>query len=96
MERETFETVVEKLVELHARKNTDYGNAFGNSYQKYERYGKGEGLKYATGRIGDKTERLQNLAFSGKIPSNESVQDTLIDLAAYSIMTLVELGERAE
>lgn len=90
----TFRELTEQIADLHERKNEDYGNAFAKSFQQYESIRKGAGLEYAVGRMGDKMARLQNLAFSGKEPNNESIEDNLKDLAAYAIMTLEEYSKR--
>lgn len=76
------------MVSLHEMKNSDYGNAFGDSFDEYESMEPGQGLKYAVGRMGDKMQRIKNLAFSrSQKVKDESIKDTLIDLAAYAIMT---------
>ena len=43
-------------------------------------------------RLEDKLNRLKSLNFSRTIKvKNESIEDTLMDLANYAIMTLIEL-----
>lgn len=87
----TFKDIAQEITDLHERKNADYGNAFGKSYSKFEGYRIGAGLEYAVGRMSDKMERISNLAFNGNSKvKDESVRDTLVDLAAYAIMTIVE------
>lgn len=74
---------------LHEMKNSDYGNAFAISFAQYESLREGAGLQYAVGRMGDKMQRITNLAFKGdQKVKGESIKDTLIDLAAYAIMTV--------
>lgn len=79
------------MITLHEMKNSDYGNSFGQSFAEYEHHRTGAGLEYAVGRMGDKMRRITNLAFHGnqKVQS-ESIKDTLIDLAAYALMTVEE------
>ncbi|EKN42768.1 hypothetical protein CFSAN001627_04702, partial [Clostridium botulinum CFSAN001627] len=48
------------------------------------------GIISAVTRITDKVNRLQSLCIKDALV-DESIQDTLIDLANYSIMTLIEL-----
>ena len=87
----TFKDIAQEITDLHERKDADYGNAFGKSYSKFEGYRIGAGLEYAVGRMSDKMERISNLAFNGNSRvSDESIDDTLLDLAAYAIMTVVE------
>lgn len=77
-------TAVEKdCLRLYAAKTHDYGNSFDEAMNKL-------GLSYAVGRLYDKINRLVNLC--GKEDSaqvkDESLDDTLMDLANYAIMTL--------
>lgn len=75
-----------KLNELYARKNADYGDSFGKSFTEY-------GLTMACIRLEDKLNRIKALTKQKAQVSDESIVDTLMDLANYSIMTLVELGQ---
>lgn len=86
----SFKTIADELCALYERKNNAYGNSFGDTYQKL-------GLISAVTRISDKYNRLCNLATNPNIDNlGESVEDTLKDLAAYSIITLTELRNRKE
>jgi hypothetical protein len=75
-----------KLNELYARKNADYGDSFGKSFTEY-------GLTMACIRLEDKLNRIKSLSKKEAQVSDESLVDTLMDLANYSIMTLVELAQ---
>lgn len=75
-----------KLNELYARKNADYGDSFGKSFTEY-------GLTMACIRLEDKLNRIKSLTKQAAQVSDESIVDTLMDLANYSIMTLVELAQ---
>ena len=78
-------TLCEKLNKLYEAKNADYGDSFGKSYKEY-------GLTMPCIRLEDKLNRLKSLNFSRTIKvKNESIEDTLMDLANYAIMTLIEL-----
>lgn len=77
--------ICEKLNALYEAKNADYGDSFGKSYKEY-------GLTMPCIRLEDKLNRLKSLNFSRTIKvKNESIEDTLMDLANYAIMTLIEL-----
>ena len=77
--------ICEKLNKLYEAKNADYGDSFGKSYKEY-------GLTMPCIRLEDKLNRLKSLNFSRTIKvKNESIEDTLMDLANYAIMTLIEL-----
>ena len=72
--------------ELYYTKNKDYGDAFTQSLDKY-------GPIAALVRMEDKWNRLSNLITKGEegYIKSESVEDTLIDLANYAIMTSLYL-----
>lgn len=78
-----------KMTDLYARKNRDYGNSFDKSMDKF-------GLVVAAIRIGDKVNRLQSLVDKrGEAEvKDESLADTFMDLACYSIMTLLWLHDK--
>ena len=75
------------LHELYVRKNAAYGDSFGETFKKL-------GIISAVTRISDKYNRLVNLATHPDIDQNdESIRDTLQDLANYALMTIMELDE---
>ena len=81
------EKICKELNEIYAKKNADYGNSFGDTFQKL-------GLISAITRISDKYNRICNLATknSGETKvKDETIEDTLKDLANYCIMTLIEM-----
>ena len=82
---EKHKLICEKLNALYEAKNADYGDSFGKSYKEY-------GLTMPCIRLEDKLNRLKSLNFSRSIKvKDESIEDTLMDLANYAIMTLIEL-----
>ena len=88
MTAEDHKKVCYELNALYDRKNKDYGDSFSQSWQDY-------GITMAAIRIGDKYNRLRNLT-TGKTVQNvagETVRDTLLDLANYAIMAIMELDE---
>lgn len=73
------------MTQTYDRKNTDYGDSFSRSVQRY-------GKIAALTRMSDKWNRLENLMLSNDAKvKDESITDTLIDLASYAIMTVMEL-----
>lgn len=87
---QSFKNIANELCDLYEKKNKAYGNSFGDTYKKL-------GIISAVTRISDKYNRLCNLATNPNIDNlGESIEDTLKDLAAYSIMTLNELRNRKE
>lgn len=81
-----FEEITQKMFETYLRKNKDYGNSFDQSLDKW-------GLSVAAIRLGDKLNRfesfIKNKSFEVK---DESVRDTLMDMATYAIMTVMYLN----
>ena len=87
---EAFTSIVKEMTELYAKKNHDYGNSFDESCDKI-------GTGYPLGRLLDKMNRL--IACMGKedeMQVNESIEDTLKDLACYSVMTLSYLKRKRQ
>lgn len=77
-----FSDIVTEMTELYAKKNHDYGNSFDEGCDKI-------GVGYPTGRLLDKMNRLITcMGKEDKMQVNESIEDTLKDLACYSVMTL--------
>ncbi|ADQ61251.1 nucleotide modification associated domain-containing protein [Lactobacillus delbrueckii subsp. lactis] len=83
---ETYKSYTDKLADTLAKKNAAYGDAFGKSIEKY-------GYIAALVRMSDKWNRLNTLMLDSNGIDNlgESVQDTLLDLAGYCVLTMAEL-----
>lgn len=80
----------DNLHTLYRVKNKAYGDSFGDTYKKL-------GLISAVTRITDKYNRLVNLAIHPEVDSgDESIKDTLVDLANYAIMTVMEINEEED
>ncbi len=82
--------IAEELSELYERKNRDYGDSFHKSFLE-------EGMAMPRIRLGDKLNRFKQLTRNPDVQAvrNESIRDTLIDLANYTIMTIMELEDTA-
>ena len=86
---ERHSEITKQLNEIYIAKNTDYGDAFGDTFKKL-------GIISAVTRIVDKTNRLMSLSAKTEAERNvkdETIKDTLVDLANYAIMTLIEMEE---
>ena len=82
--------ICQKLNQVYKAKNHDYGDSFGNTYKKL-------GIISAVTRLSDKMNRLMSLAVSHDTQvKDEKIEDTLLDMANYAIMTLIELGYEPE
>lgn len=80
---ELHQETCERLNGIYAKKNHDYGDSFGAGYAEY-------GMTMAVIRLEDKVRRLKSLLKAEAQVDDESIEDTLIDLANYAIMTLIE------
>ena len=81
--------ICKELNQIYRDKNHDYGDSFGETFQKL-------GIISAVTRITDKVNRLQSLCTKEQKVKNESIRDTLLDLANYAIMTIIEIVEVEE
>ena len=82
--------ICQKLNQVYKAKNHDYGDSFGDTYKKL-------GIISAVTRLSDKMNRLMSLAVSHDAQvKDEKIEDTLLDMANYAIMTLIELGYEPE
>lgn len=80
-----FENVCKQMSNLYYKKNEDYGDSFSKSFKEY-------GLTMPCIRLEDKLNRFKTLVKNGKQQVNdESIRDTLIDLANYAVMTIIEI-----
>ena len=85
---EAFMGVTSRMLEIFNRKNHDYGNSFEQSLDE-------EGLAASRIRMGDKWNRYKTLSRGNENQvKDESLEDTLLDLANYSIMTLMWLNKK--
>ena len=98
MNKISFYEVLNEIYELHSKKNSDYGNAYGNTIQEFAKVDESHKMAngYALGSIKNKVNRLTTLMSGQKAQVEESIEDSLIDLASYAIMTLVELRNLKE
>ncbi len=74
-------SILEELEFTLVRKNIDYGNSFDKSLNKW-------GLPIGAVRIEDKLNRLEQLLNPNheQQVSDEALEDTVLDLAGYSIL----------
>lgn len=77
----------DQLNETYQKKNSDYGDSFGKSVRK-------RGITAAIVRMEDKWNRLDNLTLHPEniMVNDETIGDTLLDLANYCLMTYMELN----
>lgn len=81
---EQMKQIQESALELFARKNADYGDAFA----KY-------GVIGVLMRIEDKIQRSLSITKNGvNLVNDEGIRDTLLDLHNYAAMALMLLNEQ--
>lgn len=68
-------------------KNHDYGNAFHDSVQEF-------GNTVMAIRLNDKMNRLKTLIKTDQQVKDETIEDTLRDLAGYAILSLIEMNDQ--
>lgn len=84
-----FKDLTGKMCETYIRKNHDYGNSFDKSLDRF-------GLVASVVRIGDKMNRVESLVQKKAMVQDESIKDTLLDMASYCVMTIMWLNNNRE
>jgi len=93
MRNPKFKTLLEEIEKLHDSKNHDYtpdADPLAN-LRRCEAFGI-PAWKGVLVRLTDKASRIEQLA-SGKAPKHESLRDSLIDQAVYSLLAVILLDE---
>ena len=87
---ERHSEVLALLHEIYIQKNKRYGNSANRTFKKFG------ALSYAI-RLSDKMERFTELVKDPSLDNrdtDESIIDTLLDLANYAIMAVMDLTEK--
>lgn len=80
-----FKQITNEMVNLYERKNSDYGSSIHDTYMKY-------GAVAYLVRMEDKINRVRSLTQNNNQKvEDEKIHDSLVDLANYSILMLLEL-----
>lgn len=82
---QNYDKIHNEIRNIFIAKNADYGDSFKLSIYEF-------GIMAGIVRINDKINRLKSLMKSDALV-NESIKDTLLDLANYAIMTAGEMEE---
>ena len=85
-EIKVFQELTAQMCDTFAKKRADYGQTTTETFKKF-------GPVSMLTRMHDKLGRLDNLLVNANATNNvgEAVEDTLLDLANYSIITIIEL-----
>jgi len=88
-----FYALLAEIAELHSRKNHDYSKPTEplSNFTRSRALGV-EPWRGVLIRMSDKWSRIEQLA-SGKTPKNESMRDSLIDLAVYALIDVLLLED---
>ena len=78
-----YKEIYELLDKIRKAKNADYGDSFGKTFREF-------GMIAPVVRIADKVERLKAISSIERQVEDETIDDTLLDLANYAIMTFRE------
>jgi len=76
--------ICERLRKIYRNKNQDYGDSVSQTYERY-------GLTAFDIRLTDKLERFRNLIDKRRRVEDETIKETLRDLANYAIIALIEM-----
>lgn len=87
---ERHKEIVDGLNKLYEAKNADYGDSVHDTYMKY-------GLTSFLVRLEDKLNRARTLSKQEAKVKDEKIEDTLLDMANYAILAVLELrGEKED
>lgn len=79
--------LVNQIHDVYVDKNMKYGDAFAETIEKY-------GMIAALTRMNDKFNRIEQFIVNGFEDSEESLKDSLLDLANYCLMTVMEIDKK--
>lgn len=82
-----FNEIVCKMADTYEKKNTDYGDSFGQTCDEF-------GIIAAIVRMNDKMNRIKQLSKKNALVTDENIKDTLLDLANYAVMTLIWVNSK--
>jgi len=85
---EKFHEIVMYMEDLYKKKNSNYGNSFSKLFNDL-------GPIAGIVPLHNKLDRITNLVKGGQ-NNFESLEDSLIDLANYAILNLIELQKQKE
>lgn len=82
---EQFKALTGEMIATYSRKNRDYGNSFSRMCREY-------GNTYPIIHLDEKLARIKSILLTGdNAVKDETAVDSLLDLACYSLMTIMEL-----
>lgn len=82
-----FMDITKNMAKTYTAKNHDYGNSFEQSLDEF-------GIVASVVRLGDKMNRIKSLVKKEAQVKDESIKDTLLDMANYAIMTVMWMDKK--
>lgn len=83
---DAFRNITNGMYDTFKAKNHDYGNSFSELFAEC-------GMTYAYGHLFEKLKRVKSLMSDEAKVKDESMRDSLLDLANYAILTIMELDK---
>lgn len=83
---DAFRDITNGMYDTFNAKNHDYGNSFSELFKEC-------GMTYAYGHMAEKLKRVKSLMSDEAKVKGESMRDSLLDLANYAILTIMELDK---
>lgn len=83
---DVFRDITNGMYDTFKAKNHDYGNSFAELFKEC-------GMTYAYGHMAEKLKRVKSLMSDEAKVKGESMRDSLLDLANYAILTIMELDK---
>lgn len=83
---DAFRDITNGMYDTFKAKNHDYGNSFSELFAEC-------GMTYAYGHMAEKLKRVKSLMSDEAKVDGESMKDSLLDLANYAILTIMELDK---
>lgn len=84
---DAFRNITDGMYDTFKAKNHDYGNSFSELFKEC-------GMTYAYGHLSEKLKRVKSLMSDEAKVKGESMKDSLLDLANYAILTIMELDKK--
>lgn len=83
---DVFRDITNGMYDTFKAKNHDYGNSFSELFAEC-------GMTYAYGHMAEKLKRVKSLMSDEAKVKGESMRDSLLDIANYAILTIMELDK---
>lgn len=84
---DAFRDITNGMYDTFKAKNSDYGNSFSELFAEC-------GMTYAYGHLSEKLKRVKSLMSDEAKVKDESMRDSLLDLANYAVLTIMELDKK--